>query len=945
MADMADMANSTQSNRVSPSAVTPGGGRLLLDAGDDYLDLRDSREADPGAVTLSRQRARRYRDALLKSDEQLLQDQQELEKNRSELSSIRQKLDGLDGQISQLKQAQAQRQSHFLYALAALVAVGGIAWLIGRRSSLRQVAVVDSPFSDYDGRAADIQVEAMSSPSPSGKGRLSGAESGLDSAVGEVFFPETGAMPDSDADADVGTPATAGSGVHSDAPQGLSVAAPAAADASDFAGLSVTETVATEEDEWVQLADSGEQAPQPGAGQPEQLAVTPDDERLAELGGTRKPQFTTAGHSEESDAAAGLPAYRKQDRQTGASLPTAASFGATPEDAGFARGLSVSEEQPPAATRQALTDDAATAEGADAVIRDGLSAQEIDLRLSRLSRADTAERPAPGSKPPSAPVMMSGADMLPADVQQQIRVEQLLRALSGDDAEAAPSAVADQAGPPRPRPPRWRPGQPESEAVREGEPGVDFDLSDEKATLTHLPQWKTGRSLAATRPGEDASSILMQLDFPAASTAKPPPSPAAATGAAQERADDTDSGAGATGFAPVSAFASMEEINEALASDMVPLETVTESAEQTSLSDTAAAPPAAETGQAALTVYEEMVELKQPSTAFQYDDLGFEDSEQDTGGRLGREYREAAGRRGAATDTKKSARQAAVGETATGVGQTATLSVPKTPWYRRIFSKKQEPDSSEQEQQEGDTLADSLLGLDIDMMDVPDVDEETAAQQAEDRLAAVWQNSSDWMPAQDEEAAGQQVYDGIDLNPAMEDLGALRSRPDTGESMLGFLRHLYRQVTALKRTGDTGRARALLLEHLMVMPATSAWVYLEFLALTDAGDSDGLVVSSRFKEQFNRFPPVDRAKVPGLAVRPKTLMEYDQALHSLSNVWPQEQARDLLDRWLAGYASNMRLFSLHAYRELFLLYEILDDRLAAGGEAAGSAPEVDIALF
>lgn len=936
---MTDMANSTQPGRSRPSAAGSNGGRLLLDAGgDDYLELRDSREADPGAVTLSRQQAQRYRDALLKTEGELLQDRQELEKNRSELSSIRQKLDGLDGQISQLKQEQAQRQRHFFYGLAALVAVGGLAWLMGRRSSLRQSAATDSVFSETgDSGVFDAsQPGAESLPAPPGTGRS--VRDTVDSTSDRVFFAE------SQSGADVGAGMSITGTARPDVP---AAALPAV---SDDSPASVPVAGASVKGEQAASAGFDQAVSKVKAVLPERTVAPPADRNAIEPGGTLKPLNNAALPDLQPEKAAlqseepvgDALAHRVQGEQSGSGSKSdsvaPASAVATPVASRPASGLTVPEPQPPAAGKN---------EEVEAVIRDGLSAQEIDRRLSRLSRTDAPGRSASGSKPPPAPVMMAGADMLPADVQQQIRVEQLLRTLSrsteSGDGEAV-SDGADREASPKPRPPRWRPGQPEGEAVRDGEPGVDFDLSDEKATLTHLPQWKTGRSLTATSAGEDASSILMQLDLPAA---------ASATDKTQERADRSD--ADAPDSPSESAFASMEEINEALASDMVPLETTAGYAGRRASPVAAAQPPVAETtptaetGQPALTVYEEMVELKQPSTAFQYDDLGFEDSAQDTGGRLGREYHDTEG-----SDSRAAGRQKNTARTVSGSdgrnapGQTATFSAPKKPWYRKIFSRKQQRTSSAPVGETPDgsaSVEDVAAAMAAGMADMPDVDEETAAQQAEDRLAAVWQNSSDWMPAESSDAVGQQVYDGIDLCPDMNALGALRSRPDTGESMLGFLRHLYRQVTALKRAGDTGRARALLLEHLMVMPATSAWVYLEFLALTDVSSSDTLVVSGKFKEQFNRFPPVDRARVPGLAVRPKTLMEYDQALHSLSNVWLQEQARDLLDRWLAGYASNMRLFSLHAYRELFLLYEILDDALAAGGGGIDDPAEVDIALF
>lgn len=981
------MTNSTQSDSTEQPAPRAGSaGRLVLDAGNsDYLDLRQSREADPGSVTISRHKAKRYRDALLKTDEELLQDRQELEKSRSELNSIREKLDGLDVQIAQLKQGQIQRKQYLLYGLTALLAlgaVGGLAWLIGRRSTVKQAeAVTDSPFAG-NGVSESPEKGWQHSESQSAAHYGDWGDDGVTGAgieTGTAYAHETAVdlqehqnQPPLREQQDAGAEAREGDfgALGWDA---------------DSQGLEVTDGNALEQqDEWAASAVAGDAGSgQMVSGQSADIPSVSSDAEFPLPPLSVPEDSNTTGAADTEDVTGTADGWQTAVTGTEKTLTEAAetaavvAAGSVRASAGQELAESVSDSDSPSATpsvpsASAVQAVAAAEEGDDAVIQDGLTAKEIDRHLSRLSRTDAPVKTASGSRPPAEPVIMAGADMLPADVQQQIRVEQLLRTLSrnaqeaGDagrgvsasaSAEAAPVAAEKPAL--KPRPSGWKPGQPEGDAIRDGEPGVNFDLSEEKATLTHLPQWKTDRSLAAEQAEkEDASSILMQLDFPAAPAAAEVAGAARAGEAGEtenQHAEQTGSAGDVDFDLGESSFVSMEEINEALASDMVPLEADTVGTNTASGSPAAAqavGERAEETSAAALTVYEEMVELKQPSTAFQYDDFRFEDSAQSRMGRL-------SGGGSAAGEGLIQTQESASVDTAADddaseqtVTEAAAFSTPAKPWYRKIFGRGRR---QKQRQAEAGVADSGLDSRSSSVWDLPELDGDAAddadagqdSQQVQERLDAVWKDSNDWMPEDSTAAPAQQVYDDIDLNPSMADMGVLRSRPATGESMLAFLRHLYRQVTALKRAGEVAKARALLLEHLMVMPATSAWVYLEFLSLSDSSGSDTLIVSSKFKERFNRFPPVDRARVTGMAIRPKTLMEYDQALHSLSNVWLQEQARDLMDKWLTGYASNMRLFSLHAYRELFLLYDVLDDVLQVGvrAPAAKESVKLDIDLF
>lgn len=971
------MSDTNPLEKKQPTRSDTDSARLVLGAGsDDYLDLRSSQEADPGAISLSRSAAEQYRNTFMRSDTQLLDDQAELQKKRDELQAIRNKLDGLDAQMARLEQSNQDKQKYFLYGLAGLLALGCLGWLFARRNtvaqqsgessgvfdssenhvaSAEQVAVVEQHEQALFKTSEESADEVADTPEAFEPSNFDAIDSAIDNAsvesdFSEADFSESEFTPESqNQNANAELPSFGKSvesktpSVHLDVDAAQDLGVEEAAEdiflpddvqsvgkgvedaVSEKVDISMTSLAQLPENDappaGIKTLETAEELPpvepQPVEAPATQATIATNTSPSVDISFSALGALPVAKNTPSTSSVQKANEKQESGKQEKDANGVTAGLADLPKQTAMAPKVEAASAHAPRAIEPSdleITDAVGTSAAGDVVISDGMTPEEVDIRLSRLGSLPTsADSATPTEASTSTPVVLAGAADLPSDVQQQIRVEQLLRTLSGEadnSTEPSASAVAPSvsAAPSAARP--------EADAVKDGNLYEPFNPVDMKPTSLNMKESEADRMLAeeeAVFRTQD-SSVLMQLDMPEAGSKKEQ----SLDLVFESEASDNDVSGGVESDVRVgdSVFATVDGAKHTM----------------TATSDDA--PQEARSANMPLTMYEEMVELKQSNTTFRYDDFGFEADESEQ----------------SEPKPEETATSAATEVAVAAVNTQAEEPVAfekTTPWYKKLFGRKKQKGAQNPSQSQktdvGESGLPSFLNADDAAADVKEVN-------TEERLAKVWQDSNDWMPESEPAVPDNAVYDEIDLVPDAQVLGDLRARPNTGESLLGFLRHLYKQVTALKQAGEVVRARSLLLEHVMIMPTTSAWAYLEYLSLSDSNSDDALVVSSKFKEQFNRFPPVDRAKITGMNVRPKLFLEYEQALHSLCNVWPEERACDLLDKWLTGYASNMRLFSLHAYRELFLLYDILDVALQTpsktqSGDEKSALESVDIDLF
>lgn len=870
----ADTSGSTASEvrAASVASTDVRSGRLVLDADAEYLDLRASQESIEGASVLSREQAEQYRDAFLKTNQERLDDQAELQSKRKKLAAIQKKINGLDAQLGALQTpftTQSFDQKYWLYGAAGMLGVGLLGWLLGRKSRLAApVSDAPSAFHDY----------------------VAQKEQEVDEGVSQVA---------------VEPPVDLAVGVEDD--QALA--------------QETMETIQAEKPLWTSEVDVEHEAVESrnevdadSAGLPnwwqdegDEDHLNHDDERIAALSETNEEMPESLDEklaaSQANSELVGANAEEDASRviaEAERNLEAAHQAFKASEQAEITDGLTSDEvdvrlselvnlpqtdlkEVPvvPSAAAPLAVDfadsskvslpDSGLGKLEDEAIQDGMTPEQIEDRLSRLAElppvektvgiASVAEQAATAKNagehielsPADVPVQIE-ADSLPDPVQQQIRVEQLLRNLSQRQQEFSDSDKAALAA--------MSPEEPVHKIEK-----VEDVQSQQVATT----------SVSEQTDAED--NILMQSAF--------------------ADLDDKQQSA------PLHSEASVE-----VGSAGLDLYLGEDEPEPTTM-----------------TAYEEIVELAESNTQFHYEGSDYAAETGWTNEAFVENGLDAVDEYTVEMTEESVQLDAEVAEVvAEKLDTTVTDDVSSVnaaaftkpvPWYKKLFSKKATQNKASQ------IVAASALGASVEA----DYVENTEALGTEQRLDSIWEDSKDWLP----ESSGAEENFTPNLDGEMRQLPVALDedfaiRPQVGESMLGFLRRLNRHVSGLLQAGEWQTARELLLKHIVSMPDTSPWAYLEFLSLSEPSSEDALLVSAKFKDKFDRIPPLGMSS-QGAGMRSKLLLDYPQATNALSELWPKEQTRDILDRWLAGYESNMRLFSLATYRELFVLYDILDDVL------------------
>ena len=146
--------------------------------------------------------------------------------------------------------------------------------------------------------------------------------------------------------------------------------------------------------------------------------------------------------------------------------------------------------------------------------------------------------------------------------------------------------------------------------------------------------------------------------------------------------------------------------------------------------------------------------------------------------------------------------------------------------------------------------------------------------------------------------------------------------------MIDYIRSLHRIVQRLLDQGQFGQAGIMLYEHVRLVPNTSPWAYLAFLSLYHEPTAKYLEMRQWFLERFGREAPHIGEERSNLALA-RGIADYQYSMAQLSQSWPGERAVLLLEEWLA--VSNKRIFTLYAYNELFMLYDVLEDLHGVNG--------------
>ena len=152
-------------------------------------------------------------------------------------------------------------------------------------------------------------------------------------------------------------------------------------------------------------------------------------------------------------------------------------------------------------------------------------------------------------------------------------------------------------------------------------------------------------------------------------------------------------------------------------------------------------------------------------------------------------------------------------------------------------------------------------------------------------------------------------------------IAQLDSNPQNKQSTVSFLFELRATVQALYQIDQHESAREVLLKHIERQPKTSAWAYLEYLALCVSLDQreafEGM--RQRFRVQFNRLAPYWMESPESQ----RDLIGHERAVAEITAVWPSHRALVLIESWLTDTAQERRIFHLTAYDDLFDLYDIL----------------------
>lgn len=245
--------------------------------------------------------------------------------------------------------------------------------------------------------------------------------------------------------------------------------------------------------------------------------------------------------------------------------------------------------------------------------------------------------------------------------------------------------------------------------------------------------------------------------------------------------------------------------------------------------------------------------------------------------------------------------------------------VKKRSWFQRLFGRVLPADTTFPDS----SVETEMLGLSDDERD--------------ERIDSVWEDSKDWLREErivaeresqmSEPAAIDMLHTApvkilaSNTSPAaahlVDDLA-----PQPGQALIDYIRSLHRIVQRLLDQGQFGQAGIMLYEHVRLVPNTSPWAYLAFLSLYHEPTAKYLEMRQWFLERFGREAPQLGEERTNLALS-RGIADYQYSMAQLSQNWPNERAVLLLEEWLA--VSNKRIFTLHAYNELFMLYDVLED--------------------
>jgi hypothetical protein len=122
----------------------------------------------------------------------------------------------------------------------------------------------------------------------------------------------------------------------------------------------------------------------------------------------------------------------------------------------------------------------------------------------------------------------------------------------------------------------------------------------------------------------------------------------------------------------------------------------------------------------------------------------------------------------------------------------------------------------------------------------------------------------------------------------------------------------------------------VLKEHVRQNPDVSVLAYLDLFdlyhRLNKRREYEDLI--AKFTEQFSVEVP--KFEEYGTA-RVKQLEDYPTAMNRIMDLWPQEQAMDVIAQYIFTKPEQGRaVFTLEAYRELLMLYAILRDEHEGG---------------
>jgi pilus assembly protein FimV len=138
------------------------------------------------------------------------------------------------------------------------------------------------------------------------------------------------------------------------------------------------------------------------------------------------------------------------------------------------------------------------------------------------------------------------------------------------------------------------------------------------------------------------------------------------------------------------------------------------------------------------------------------------------------------------------------------------------------------------------------------------------------------------------------------------------------------------QAEFFSSVGQYHRAVDVLKEHVRQNPDVSVLAYLDLFALyhrlNKRREYEDLI--AKFTDQFSvevpKFEEYGTAAV-------KQLEDYPDALNRIMDLWPHEQAMDVIAQYIfTKPAQGQAFFTLEAYRELLMLYVILRDEREGG---------------